>query len=141
MSHPDTQTRNVHHGRNVKRFREMLGMKQEAFATELGEDWSQRRVSLLEQKEHIEDNILEEVGRVLKVPVDAIKSLDDDAAVNIISNTFSDFKDNSIANASYCTFNPIDKILELYDDKVTLLERLLESEKEKVRLLERLVKE
>jgi hypothetical protein len=32
----------VHEGRNVKRFREMLGIKQEALATELGEDWTQK---------------------------------------------------------------------------------------------------
>ena len=44
----------IHQGRNVKRFREMLGIKQEALAVELGEDWNQRKVSLLEQKEVIE---------------------------------------------------------------------------------------
>lgn len=42
--------RRAHQGRNVKRFREMLGIKQEALAHELGEDWSQKRVSLLESK-------------------------------------------------------------------------------------------
>ena len=36
----------IHQGRNVKRFREMLGIKQEALAVELGEDWNQRKVSL-----------------------------------------------------------------------------------------------
>jgi len=30
----------IHQGRNIKRFREMLGIKQEAFAIELGEDWT-----------------------------------------------------------------------------------------------------
>jgi len=38
----------IHKGRNVKRFREMLGLKQEALALELGGDWNQRKVSLLE---------------------------------------------------------------------------------------------
>ncbi len=33
----------VHEGRNVKRFREMLGMKQEALAYELGEEWNRRK--------------------------------------------------------------------------------------------------
>jgi len=28
----------IHQGRNVKRFREMLGLKQESLAMELGED-------------------------------------------------------------------------------------------------------
>mgnify|MGYP001551983140 CR=1 FL=1 len=43
----------VHEGRNIKRFREMLGIKQEALAAGLGEDWTQKKVSLLEQKETI----------------------------------------------------------------------------------------
>lgn len=38
----------IHHGRNIKRFREMMGIKQEALAHELGKDWSQRKISLLE---------------------------------------------------------------------------------------------
>lgn len=31
----------VHEGKNVKRIREMLGIKQEALAFELGDDWNQ----------------------------------------------------------------------------------------------------
>ena len=30
----------IHHGRNIKRFREMMGIKQEALAHELGEDYT-----------------------------------------------------------------------------------------------------
>ena len=44
----------IHQGRNIKRFREMLGIKQEGLALELGDDWNQRKISLLEQKEVIE---------------------------------------------------------------------------------------
>ena len=47
----------------------MLGIKQEAFATELGEDWNQKKVSLLEQKETIEDDLLQQVAKALKVLV------------------------------------------------------------------------
>ena len=39
----------VHEGRNVKRFRKMLGMKQDALAADLGDDWNQQRISLLER--------------------------------------------------------------------------------------------
>ncbi|MEO3405481.1 helix-turn-helix transcriptional regulator [Mucilaginibacter sp. CAU 1740] len=130
-------SKNIHQGRNIKRFREMLGLKQEALAYALGEQWSQKRVSLLEQKEVIEDDILNQVAAILKVPVDAIKNLDEDKAVNIIANTFTDFKDNASAINTNCSlhFNPIEKIVSLYDEKVALLERLLESEREKVEML------
>ncbi len=43
----------IHQGRNVKRFREMLGIKQEVLTLELGEEWSQKKISLLEQRETI----------------------------------------------------------------------------------------
>lgn len=51
----DSPSKQIHQGRNVKRFREMLGIKQEALAYELGEDWNQKKISLLEQKEEIEE--------------------------------------------------------------------------------------
>ena len=124
----------IHEGRNVKRFREMLGIKQEALASELGEDWTQKKVSLLEQKESIDGDLLEQVAKVLKVPVEAIRNFDEDSAINIISNTFTDFKDNAVANANHCTFNPVDKIVELY-------EALVKSEKEKVEMLQKLLQE
>ncbi len=54
----------IHQGRNVKRFREMLGIKQEALASELGDDWNQKKISLLEQKETIETDLL---SRLLKL--------------------------------------------------------------------------
>jgi transcriptional regulator with XRE-family HTH domain len=78
----------IHQGRNVKRFREMMGIKQEAFATELGDDWNQKKVSLLEQKETIEDDLLQQVAKALKVPVEAIKNFDEQAAI-VYFNTFN----------------------------------------------------
>ena len=84
-------------------------------------------IIILIDKEEIEDSVLEEVAKILKVPVDAIKKLDDAKAINIVSNTFSDFKDNSIASAMnyQCSFNPIDKVVLLYDEKIALYERMI----------------
>lgn len=109
----------------------MLGMKQEALAYELGEGWNQKKVSLLEQKDIIEDPLLEQIASLLKVPLDAIKNFDEEKAVHIISNTFND---SSVLNGLnyYPTFNPIEKIVELY-------EKLVASEKEKVELLRKIL--
>jgi len=120
----------IHQGRNVKRFREMLGIKQEGLALELGDNWNQRKISLLEQKEVIEPELLEQVAKVLKVPVEAIQNFDKETAINVIGNNYHD---NSTSNVNYhCTFNPIDKIVELYD-------ALVKSEREKVALLEKIL--
>ena len=85
----------IHHGRNIKRFREMLGIKQEALAVELGDDWNQKKISLLEQKEVVEPALLEQVAKVLKVPAEAIKSFDEEAAVHNIQNNY----DSAVVNA------------------------------------------
>jgi transcriptional regulator with XRE-family HTH domain len=115
----------VHEGRNVKRFREMLGVKQEVLAADLGQDWTQKRVSLLEQKETIESEILDQVAKILKVSPEAIRNFSEEAA----NHFFNTFNDHSGFNYQ-CTFNPLDKVVELY-------ERLLASEKEKVEILEK----
>lgn len=118
----------IHEGRNVKRIREILGIKQDALALELG--LSQQAVSALEQKERIDEKILDDVAKVLKVPSDAIKNLTDEAATNF----FNTFHDNSGFNYQ-CTFNPLDKYIEALEENKKLYERLLETEREKVALL------
>ncbi len=125
-----------HQGRAVKRIREILGIKQDALAIDLG--LTQQAVSLMEQKEVLDAPMLQKVAEILKVPKEAIESFDEEAAVNVISNTYSfqDFKDNAVASgfSFQPSFNPVDKVVELY-------ERLLQAEKEKVEMLERLLKE
>jgi transcriptional regulator with XRE-family HTH domain len=133
--------KNIHQGRNLKRFREMLGWKQEALALALGSEWSQKRVSLLEAKETIEDDLLEEVAAILKVPVAAIKNFDEEKAVYNIQNNYegSNSGATNVGPANYmnyqCTFNPIEKWLEVIEENKKLYERLLASEREKVELL------
>lgn len=80
----------IHEGRNVKRFREMLGIKQDALAYELGEDWNQKKISLLEQKETIEQPLLKQISNALKIPLEAFQNFDEEQAINFISNTFHD---------------------------------------------------
>lgn len=131
----------IHQGRNLKRFREMLGWKQEALALALGNEWSQKRVSLLEGKETIEDDILEEVAAILKVPVEAIKNFDEEKAVYNIQNNYegSNSGATNVGPANYmnyqCTFNPIEKWLEVIEENKKLYERLLASEREKIEIL------
>ncbi|WP_137904959.1 helix-turn-helix transcriptional regulator [Chryseobacterium sp. 2VB] len=134
MSYTDMQNKKIHQGRNIKRFREMLGIKQEALAFELGDDWNQKKISLLEQKETVESDILAQVAKILKVPAEAIENFDEEQAVNIISNTVNN-NDNATGNSLYSyqpTFNPIDKMVELY-------ERMLEQQREMIEKLEKLI--
>jgi transcriptional regulator with XRE-family HTH domain len=126
----------VHHGRNIKRIREIQGMKQEALAIELGDDWNQKKVSLLEGKEVVDDNLLNEVARALKVSSEAIKNFDEQVTISNINT----FHDQSAFNFQ-CTINPVERWLESLEENKKLYERLLQSEKEKVELLERMLNE
>ncbi|WP_343687760.1 helix-turn-helix transcriptional regulator [Chryseobacterium gleum] len=132
------QNKKIHQGRNIKRFREMLGIKQEALAFDLGEDWNQKKISLLEQKETVEEDILERISQILKVPVEAIENMDDEQAINIIANTFDN---GAILNGiNYNpSFHPIDKVLQLHEEKIALYERMLKEKDEMMVKLEQLI--
>ena len=122
---------NNHIGRKISRIRELKGIKQETLASELGV--SQQTVSRIEQGEELENEVLEKVAKILGVTPEAIKNFSDEAMVNY----FNTFNDSSSGFNYHCTFNPIDKIVELYNEKVELLERLLQAEKEKNELLKK----
>lgn len=127
----------IHQGRNIKRFREMLGVKQDALAMELGDDWNQQKVSNLEQREVIDSAILEEVAKILKVTPDAIKNFSDDAVFSLINNFHDNSTNHGPLNNYHCTFNPFDKMLEMVEENKKLYEALLKEKDEKIALLEK----
>ncbi|MEO8535484.1 MAG: helix-turn-helix transcriptional regulator [Flavobacterium sp.] len=128
-----TATRSNHIGRKISRIRELKDMKQEALAQALGTN--QQAISAMENSETIEDEKLKEVAKALGVSVEAIKNFTDENMITYFNN----FYDNSsgVGHGTFnnqCSFNPIDKIVELF-------ERLVQSEKEKNENLEKLLKD
>ena len=130
-----TKPANNHIGRKISRIRELRGIKQETLAAELGV--SQQTVSRMEQSETIEDDVLEKIAGILGVTAEAIKNYSDEAVIYNIQNNYegSNQGASSFGPAIYmhyqCTFNPIDKMVELFEENKKLYERLLQSEKEK----------
>ena len=118
-----------HIGRKISRIRELRGMKQESLAAELG--ISQQAVSKIEQSAEVEDSALEKIAAALGVSKEAIKNYSDEAVIYNIQNNYEG-SNNGVTTVSvmnyHCTFNPLDKVVELY-------ERLLQAEKEKNELL------
>ncbi len=133
---PDTNNK-IHEGRNIKRFREMLGIKQDALAFDL--DMSQQAVSLLEQKQTIDAPLLQRVADIMKLPVEAFKNMSDDQAVNVIANTFTDFKDGASAINIQPVFNPIEAVLKMHEEKMALYERMLKEKDEMMAELKKLI--
>lgn len=102
-------------------------MKQEALAADLGVN--QQVISKIEKQEEMEEGLLNQIASVLGISAEVIKDFDVEKAIyninNIRDNTFEQGA-TSIAQQ----FNPLDKIVELY-------ERLLQSEREKIELLKK----
>lgn len=137
----------VHLGRNIKRIRETLGIKQQTLADDLGDDWSQKKVSQLEDKEVIDEPLLAKVAKAMNIPVEAIRAYNENAHIYNIQNNYEGSNSNAtnvgpVGYMNYqCTFNPLDKLMEAIDKNEALYERLLQSEKEKVALLQKLLDE
>jgi transcriptional regulator with XRE-family HTH domain len=126
-----TLTKPNHIGRKISRIRELRDMKQEALAQALGTN--QQAISAMENSETIEEEKLLEVAKALGVTVEAIKNFSEEAVINYFNNYY-DTKDSIFNSGNHCTFNPLDKVVELY-------ERLVQAEKDKVEYLEKLLKE
>jgi transcriptional regulator with XRE-family HTH domain len=132
-------TKTIHEGRNVKRFREMLGIKQEALAAALGDDWNQKKISLLEAKDKLEAGVLEDVAKALKVPVEAIQNFDEERAVNIISNNSFDNCEQPASVFYNSTINAVDKWIEALEENKKLYAALLKEKDETIELLQKLL--
>ena len=125
----DTPVKKSHHGTNVRRWREWRNMNQDVLAEKIGV--SQATLCGYERKEKLDPETLEKIAKALEIPVEAITEISNESSVNIFSGTW---QDNAVAQNIQPTFNPMDKIVELY-------EKLLEAEKEKVELLREVLKE
>lgn len=98
-------------------------MKQEALAVALGTN--QQAISMMENSETIEDDKLKDVAKALGVTVEAIKNFSEEGVINY----FNSFHDHSSGFNTNCTFNPLDKLIEAYEENRKLYERLLEAKK------------
>ncbi len=120
----------LHIGRKISKIRELRGMKQEALAALLGV--SQQAISKIEQSDEVEDLALEKIAHALGVTPEGIKKFSEEAVFNIIGNNYHD---NSSSVQYQCTFNPIDKLVEVFEENKKLYEQLLASEREKIEIL------
>ncbi|MGL5706287.1 MAG: helix-turn-helix domain-containing protein [Tannerellaceae bacterium] len=124
------------HGANVRRWREWRNINQDVLAEMIGV--SQATMSGIEKKETIDTETVEKLAKALDIPVEAITELTKENSVNIFSGSWNDqatLQQNIGGTATVApTFNPIDRVAELY-------ERLLKSEQEKISLLQEVLRD
>lgn len=97
-------------------------MKQDDMAKQL--KMTQQNYSLIENSEHISDVVLKKIAEVLNYDAEFIKEMPE--APYVYSNN------QQGGNVVNYNFNPVDKIIQLYED-------LLASERQKVAMLEKTI--
>ncbi|HEX8575667.1 MAG TPA: helix-turn-helix transcriptional regulator [Flavobacterium sp.] len=128
-----TETKPKHIGRNIGRLRELRGIKQDELAFAIGV--SQQAISYIENSETVDDEKLVEVAKALGVTPEAIKNFSEENVINYFNNFYDNSANNSqgaIGEGTFnnsCIFNPIEKLIEAYEENKKLYERLLEAER------------
>lgn len=148
METKEMTSKRTHHGHAIRKLRLDKKLSQGELGNMVG--YGQQRISYYEEKEKIDDELLQRFAKALDVSTDLIKELEDDKplAYYIQNNTISDNKDNSTNSvgigATITTTNQTDKALyasleqmqKLYENSIQLYKQLLESTQEKIANLE-----
>lgn len=131
----------------MQRIRQIRNIKQTALAEETG--IPQQTLSRYEQMETIPEKAIGKLASALKVPEEVIRDMEnsDTVTFNIQNNTVeneasdSHIGENQNQGQNHTTFNPIEKVLQLSDEKAALYERLLKSSQEKIDSLKKRVEQ
>lgn len=128
--------RPVHVGHNIQRFRLIRGLSQAGLAYKLEEkrnkSVSQQLISDIEDRESIADNeLLQQIAEVLEVSPEALKTMDMDAAINLIANNFSDnsspiIQHQPVHSSITQNFNQLDKLIEFFEKEKAELKAEIE---------------
>ena len=129
METEELQNLNVHHGHNIRRTRIEKGIKQDAMSELV--HLSQPAISRYERTKTIDDEILQRFARALNVPIEYLKTLEEDAPSVVFESITNDVHDNKegVTVPGYSNNQTNAFITELY-------ERLLKEKDEKYAALE-----
>ncbi|QIH31891.1 helix-turn-helix transcriptional regulator [Sphingobacterium sp. DR205] len=127
------KTDSMHIGHNIKRIREIQGIKQEAFGQLCRNRYSQQRISDFENMVALDEPLLEELATALGVTPDFVKSFKDDNIIYNIQNN----QDTSSSNQQY-NYPTIHN--DGSDKLITLLEKFIEEDRIKTQSIAELSK-
>lgn len=126
----------MHIGHNIKRIREIQGIKQEALGLLCKSRYSQQRISDFENMVSFDEPLLKELAEALGVTPDFVKSFKDENVIyNIQNNNNSTFSDNSVGQNAQPTFNS-----DGSDKLLALLEKFIEEDRIKTQSIAALSK-
>ena len=122
------QEEKIHEGKNLKRIREIMGIKQEALGQKCESKFDQRRVSEFENSWTISEPALKELADALGVTVEFIRAFNEEKAIYYIQHNQDSSKQNSL--------NHFPKITYESDNKLeALLEKLVQEDAVKTKAI------
>jgi transcriptional regulator with XRE-family HTH domain len=130
---PTEKLKKRHLGRNVRRIRRYLGVKQGALAADLG--ISQPEISKIERQDEIEEELLARIGGILGIPEGVIRNFDEAKAINNINNITENPQESIPTNPLENDAPSVTQQFTLVKKIIGLYGRLLQSEREKIELL------
>lgn len=129
----------MHIGHNIKRIREIQGIKQEAFGQLCRSKYSQQRISDFENMVAFDEPLLKELSDALGVTPDFVKSFKDENVIYNIQNNSNIFNDQAIDQShsqhTQPTFNS-----DGSDKLLALLEKFIEEDRIKTQSIAALSK-
>ncbi|MBE8715226.1 helix-turn-helix domain-containing protein [Sphingobacterium hungaricum] len=130
---------NMHIGHNIKRIREIQGIKQEAFGQLCRNKYSQQRISDFENMVALDEPLLDELATALGVTPEFVKSFKEENVIYNIQNNSNTFNDNAIDQShsqhTQPTFNS-----DGSDKLLALLEKFMEDDRAKTQSISDLSK-
>lgn len=133
FSEKDENMNNIHIGHNIKRIREIQGIKQEAFGQMCRSRYSQQRISDFENMVALDESLLAELAGALGVSPDFVKSFKDENVIyHIQNNSNNTFSDHAVSNP---VFNN-----DGADKLAALLEKFIEEDRAKTESIAELSK-
>jgi len=109
----------AHLGNNIARLRGFKRLTQKELASKL--NMRQQDYSKIENKEQIDDEMLNLIAKVLDFPVELIKSIDSNGHVE---NVYQ--QDGNKGHVFHYEFNSVEKIVELYDKLLKEKDEIIE---------------
>lgn len=129
----------MHIGHNIKRIREIQGIKQEAFGQLCRSKYSQQRISDFENMVALDEPLLDELAAALGVTSEFVKSFKDENVIYNIQHNSNTFNDNAIDQShsqhTQPTFNN-----DGSDKLLALLEKFIEEDRIKTQSIAELSK-
>ena len=136
----------MHIGKNIKKIRELNGIKQDALARDI--NMSQQDISDIEKRKTVDDATLALIAQALNVSTDTIKHFDSEALLRNVTNNFNDNAVVHLQNQNPSFYDQamqenhitsIEKITELYDRLLQESRETLDRERARNANLEALV--